>query len=40
MDHEPLAGVEGDGVGELDAFHPLPELGTDEGGASVGSVHV
>ena len=40
VDHQPLAGVEGDGVGELDAFHPLSKLGTHEGGASVGSVHV
>ena len=40
VDQQPLAGVEGDGVGELDAFHPLSKLGTHEGGASVGSVHV
>ena len=40
VDHQPLAGVEGDGVGELDAFHPLSKLGTHEGGTSVGSVHV
>ena len=31
VDHQPLAGVEGDGVGELDAFHPLSKLGTHEG---------
>ena len=40
VDHQPLAGVEGDGVGELDAFHPLSKLGTHEGRASVGRVHM
>lgn len=38
--HHPLAGVEGDGVRELDARQPAPELGADEGGAGVGRVHV
>ena len=40
MDHEPLAGVEGDGVRELYSLHPAPELGTHEGRARVRRVHV
>ena len=40
MDHEPLAGVECDGVCELDPLHPAPELGTHEGRARVRRVHV
>ena len=40
VDHQPLAGVEGDGVRELNSFHPLPELGAHEGRTCVGGVHV
>ena len=40
VDHQPLARVEGDGVRELDSFHPLPELGTHEGRPGVGGVHM
>ena len=40
VDHQPLARVEGDGVRELDSFHPLPELRAHEGRPSVGGVHV
>ena len=38
--HQPLARVEGDGVRELNPFHPLPELGTHEGRTRVGGVYM
>lgn len=38
--HQPLGGIEGNGIGSLDATQPGAELGADEGAASVGSIHV